>query len=170
MKRGAAIVAVLLVCGSAALAQGNSLPRAAIEDGFKKADCTVELEAAARDPQSFDLGAGKTLFLVNCWRAAYQSGSIALVADGASAPRLLTFQSWDGKRFTRLQSLSEADYDPGKKTLSSYHKGRGIGDCGSMGEWTWTGSEFKLAKYFFKEKCDGRPFDGGRRWQIFPRR
>jgi hypothetical protein len=170
MTRGAFLVAALLLCGSAAMAQDNLLSRAAIEDGFKKADCTVELEDAAKDPQSFDLGEGKTLFLVSCWRAAYQSGSIAFVSDRASPAKLLTFQSWDGKRFVPLQSLSETDFDPEKKTLSSYHKGRGLGDCGSMGEWAWTGSEFKLAKYFYKEKCDGRDFSGGRRWQIFPRR
>lgn len=168
MRFAAAAMAVGF--SAAATAQDATLPRAAIEDGFKKAECTVDLEAAAKDPQSFDLGAGKTLFLVSCWRAAYQSGSIALVAERAGPPRLLTFQSWNGKRLVPIASLTEADFDPTKKTLGSYHKGRGIGDCGSIGEWKWTGSEFKLAKYFSKEKCDGRPFDGGRRWQVFPRR
>jgi hypothetical protein len=158
-----------LLCGPA-LAQDNPLPRAAVENGFKTAECTVPLEGAVTEQQSFDLGNGKKLFLISCWRAAYQSGSIALVTDGAGAPRLLTFQSWDGKRFAPIPSLSEADFDPNKRTLSSYHKGRGIGDCGSVGEWNWTGTDFKLAKYFYKEKCDGRAFSGGRRWQIFPRR
>lgn len=153
-----------------ALAQDAALPRAALEDGFKKAECTVPIEDAAAEPQSFDLGDGKTLVLVSCWRAAYQSGSIAFVRDRTGAARLLTFQDWNGKRFAPTQSLSEADFDADKKTLGSYHKGRGIGDCGSMDEWAWTGTEFKLAKYFYKEKCDGRDFSGGRRWQIFPRR
>lgn len=170
MRRAAPIIAALLLYGSAAMAQDAALPRAAIDDGFKKADCTVPIEDAAAEPQSFDLGDGKTLFLASCWRAAYQSGSIAFVSDRAGEARLLTFEDWNGKRFVPTQSLSEADFDPGKKTLSSYHKGRGIGDCGAMGEWAWTGADFKLAKFFYKEKCDGRDFSGGRRWQIFPRR
>ncbi len=160
----------MLVCGPAALAQDTALPRAAIEDGFKQAECSMKIEDAAKDPQSFDLGNGNKLFLVSCWRAAYQSGSIAIVRDRAGQARLLTFQSWNGKRFAPIQSLSEADYDADKKTLNSFHKGRGIGDCGSMGEWKWTGSDFKLSKYIFKEKCDGKLFSGRRRWQVFPRR
>jgi len=152
------------------MAQDATLPRDAIEKPFAKAECSLPIEDAIGEQQSFDLGDGKKLFLVSCWSAAYQSGSIALVSEGAAPPRLLTFQTWDGKRFVPFASLSEADFDADKKTLSSYHKGRGIGDCGSMGEWTWTGSDFKLAKYFYKEKCDGRDFSGGRRWQIFPRR
>jgi len=28
----------------------------------------------------------------------------------------------------------------------------------------------QIAKYFHKEKCDGKPFAGQRRWQVFPRR
>jgi hypothetical protein len=153
-----------------ALAQDAALPRAAIEDGFKKAECSLPIEDVLTDQQSFDLGNGKKLFLVNCWRAAYQSGSIVFFADGAVPPRLLTFQSWDGKKFVPFDAPSEAEFDLEKKTLSSFHKGRGIGDCGSMGEWTWTGTAFKMSAYFYKEKCDGKPFAGGKRWQIFPRR
>jgi hypothetical protein len=167
------LVVAVMVLGFpavAAIAQDNSLPRAAIEDGFKKAECTVALEDAAAEPQSFDLGDRKKLFLVSCWSAAYQAGSIAFVSDRAGQARLLTFQDWNGKRFAPNQSLSEADFDAKRKTLSSYYKGRGIGDCGSMGEWTWTGTDFKLSKYFYKGKCDGRDFSGGRRWHIFPRR
>ena len=164
------VAAAMLLGVPAALAQDNSLPRATLEDAFKKVECTVPLEEAASSPESFDLGGGKKLFVVNCWRAAYQSGAIVLVTDGAGPARLLTFQGWNGKKFEIMQSLSEADFDPEKKIIASFHKGRGIGDCGSMGEWAWTGNDFKLKTYFFKEKCDGQPFNNVRRWQIFPRR
>jgi hypothetical protein len=169
MRSGTLTMSVLLLCGSAAIAQDISLPRATLEDGFKKAECTVDFEGAAKEAESFDLGGGKKLFLVNCWSAAYQSGSIAFVAD-ASRARLQTFQTFDGKRFKPFASLSGGDYDPDKKTLNSFYKGRGIGDCGSMGEWKWNGAEFKMSAYFYKAKCDGQSFDGGKRWQVFPRR
>ena len=165
-----AVAAVLGIPIAGALAQDASLPRAAIEDGFKKAECSLPIEDVLTEQQSFDLGDGKRLFLVSCWRAAYQSGSIAFITEGAGPPRLLTFQDWNGKSFAPMQSLSEADFDPAKKTLNSFHKGRGIGDCGSMGEWKWNGADFKLSAYFYKEKCDGKLFAGGKRWQIFPRR
>jgi hypothetical protein len=168
MRSGTLATSVLLLCGSAANAQDISLPRATLEDGFKKAECTVDFESAAKETESFDLGGGKKLFVVDCWSAAYQSGSIAFVADAAGA-RLVMLQTYDGKRFKPFASLS-GGYDPDKKTLNSYYKGRGLADCGSMGEWKWNGTEFKMSAYFYKAKCDGQVFDGGKRWQIFPRR
>ena len=166
-----AMMVVLAVPASAmAQAKNGGLTRAAIEDGFKKAECTVPIEDAAAEPDSYDLGDGQKLFLVSCWRAAYQAGSIVFVTDHVGQVRLLTFQDWNGKSFAPVQSLSEADFDPNKKTISMFYKGRGVGDCGSMAEWSWTGTDFKLKTYFFKEKCDGKSFASERRWQIFPRR
>ncbi len=165
------VAAIMLgVLAVPAIADAAGLPRDAIEKLFETTDCPLPIEEAVGSQQSFDLGDGKTLYLVNCWRAAYQNGRIALVTENAGAARLLTFKSWNGKRFISLESPTEPEFDPASKTLSSYHKGRGLGDCGSLAEWRWNGSEFKLTKYFYKEKCDGRDFSGGRRWQIFPRR
>lgn len=174
MRKTRALIAAVVSIGLplAALAQSadGGLPRAAIENAFKKAtECLVPIEDAAKSADVYDLGGGKKLFIVKCWSAAYQSGSVVFVMDGAANARLMTFQDWDGKKFAPAFSLSEADFDPNGKTISMFHKGRGIGDCGSMATWSWTGSEFKLKVYFFKEKCDGRSFAGERRWRIFPR-
>lgn len=166
----AAIVSIYLPTAASAQALDGALPRAAIEDGLKKAECSVPIEDAAKAPDSFDLGACQKLFIVSCWQAAYQSGSIVYVMDSAGAARLMTFQNWNGKKLAPAMSLSEADFDPNGKTISMFYKGRGVGDCGSMATWNWTGSEFKLKEYYFKEKCDGRSFAGERRWRIFPRR
>ena len=166
----AAVVAVGLPHAAPAQSVDGGLPRAAIKDTFTKSECSLPIDDAVRDQQVFDLGSGKKLFLVNCFLAAYQSGGIAFVTEGTGAPRQLTFSDWDGKRFVPAKILTEIDFDPDKKTISSFYKGRGTGDCGSMATWSWTGGEFKLKDYFFKEKCDGRSFGGERRWRIFPRR
>lgn len=163
----AAILAGL--AATAAAAQEKQLPQAVFEDGFKKADCIVTPEEA-KEMETFDLGGGQTLFIVPCWRAAYQNGGIVFAMDAAGNARLLTFQVWDGKAMTPMLALTEPDYDAEKKTLNSFHKGRGIGDCGSMGEWAWTGTDFRMKAYYYKEKCDEQPFNGERRWQVFPRR
>jgi hypothetical protein len=52
--------------------------------------------------------------------------------------------------------------------MRSFAKGRGAGDCGTIGEWKWTGSDFKLARYWSKPDCDGEPFDDDAKWQVFP--
>jgi hypothetical protein len=56
---------------AAVMAQDASLPRAALEDGFKKAECAVPLEDAAAEPESLDIGDGQKLIVVSCWRAAH---------------------------------------------------------------------------------------------------
>ena len=162
--------AILGVSIAGALAQEAVLPRAAIEADFKRLDCFVEVDDALREQDVFDLGAGKKLVLVLCLRGAYQGSSLAYVVEGAAPPRLLTFTRWDGKRFTPSEYVTEAEFDPATKQMDSFAKGRGIGDCGSMGSWQWTGAEFKLTEYFYKEKCNGQPFAGGKRWQVFPKR
>ena len=142
-----AALALVLVCSAAiALAQGAVPPRTTIEEAFKAtADCTVPIEEAAEAPDSFDLGGGQTLIIVKCWGAAYQFGQIIFVTDATGKARLLTFQDWDGKRFAFAKSLTGADFDPGKKTLSSFCKGRGVGDCGSMATWSWTGIRRRIS-------------------------
>ena len=39
--------------------------------------------------------------------------------------------------------------------LSSFNKGRGIGDCGSNGQWRWDGERFHLASYAMMGDCRG---------------
>ena len=172
MIRRSAFSLALALAASAASAQDVTVPAAALDEGLKAAACTLTREEALESAQSFDLDGGRKLVVAGCWRAAYQTGGIVFLLDAKGEGRLLSFErpNLKGKGMERVQQLSEADFDPGKKTISSFHKGRGIGDCGSMGEWAWTGAEFKLQAFYFKEKCDGKPFAGGKRWQVFPRR
>ena len=67
-------------------------------------------------------------------------------------------------------SLSDAEFDPATKTMRSYYKSRGVGDCSTIGEWRWSGNDFRLVRYWSKPKCDGNPFEDTRRWQVFPPR
>jgi hypothetical protein len=42
-------------------------------------------------------------------------------------------------------------------SISSFYLGRGIGDCGSRGEWSWDGSKFRLIRYSAMDDCRGIP-------------
>lgn len=165
-----ATAAILGLSIAGALAQEAPLSRAAIEADFTKLDCFVELDEAVRNQRSFDLGGGKRLVLVLCMQGAYQGSSIAYAVEGVGPPRLLTFPAWEARRFKPSEFVTEANFDPATKEMTSLAKGRGIGDCGSLGTWGWTGTEFKLKSYFYKEKCDGRLFAGQERWRVFPPR
>lgn len=165
-------LAVLL--SSAAQAQETiKIPFDVVEAGFKKAACSLDLKDEAREVAGA-LGGGLVLAEVYCWRAAYQTGSIFFIAD-PKAPekaRLAQFPSWPGRanRAVVDYTLSNPGYDPAKKIVSMGHKGRGLGDCGTAAEWRWSGKEFVLKAAWNKPKCDGRPFEEARRWQVYPRK
>jgi len=164
--------ALALAIAPAAFADEHYLPRAVIAGGLKTADCDIPVEQVTElDPQ--DLGNGLKLVQVSCWRAAYNFGSILFAAapDARDKARLLAFQTTDGKSFKQTYDLNLPEYDPKDKTLRSFFKGRGVGDCGSIGQWKWTGSEFKLTDYWLKSQCDGELFDVGEegdKWRVYP--
>ena len=173
-----ALLAVMFLMAAApttAVAEETYLPRAVIAAGLKQADCEVPLaEATELDPD--ELGGGLKLVMVSCWRAAYNFGSILFTVDpkARDKARLLQFQVVDEKKkLTKTYSIDLPDFDAKKKTIASYHKGRGVGDCGTIGEWRWTGRDFKLTGFWTKEKCDGEVFEADshqKKWQVYPPR
>lgn len=85
----------------------------------------------------------------------------ALVIDSpGKPPRLADF------RFPREYGATEHDYSPinagfdeATQTLSTFNKGRGIGDCGSSSEWAWDGRVFRLILSKAMPDCHGVPED-----------
>ncbi len=179
-----AVAAGGLLAGSA-VAQDKSqtkeiLPRAVIEQGLKQAKCDLDYDEATKSLDEAgdvqDLGGGMKLLSLPCWRAAYNFGSIIFAFD-PKAPekaKLQRFNSWDTnkKKLEPSFSVSGHEYDAESKTVASFHKFRGVGDCGSIGQWKWTGKEFRLAAYWAKNECDGEPFDDEdkNKWKIYPPR
>jgi Protein of unknown function (DUF1176) len=171
--RYAAAVVLLAVLAAPAAATETYLPRAVIAAGLDAANCELPIDQVTEfDPQ--DLGGGLKLVQVSCWSAAYNFGGI-LFAVGPNArdkARLLSFQTvGDKKKLETVHSLALPQFDSKTKILSTYYKGRGVGDCGEIGEWRWTGKNFKLTGYWNKTECDGKVFDADKRdakWRVFP--
>ncbi|GGB60307.1 hypothetical protein GCM10011505_46320 [Tistrella bauzanensis] len=62
--------------------------------------------------------------------------------------------------------LMNVDYDADNRMLSSYAKGRGIGDCGTAASWVWDGRRFRLTSLIAMEVCQGIPADA---WPVLYR-
>jgi len=143
-------------------AQKFSLPKAIAEAAYEKAECDNELDEKNKDLEfAGDLGAGLKLVELSCWSAAYNFGSIFFAADpkDLSKARLLQFRLPDEKnRLVQTFQLSNPSYDEKKKVMESFHKGRGVGDCGTSGNWRWNGKDFVLVRFWSKNDCDGEPF------------
>lgn len=61
-----------------------------------------------------------------------------------------TGHGWSG-----TDLLFNITFDPQTKRLSSRYKGRGRGDCGHIGEWTWNKFAFAMTRFAAWDRCDG---------------
>ncbi len=91
-----------------------------------------------------------------CWRAAYQSGLGAWVANlkPPYRPKRLDFPEGG----TRGDTVSNGEFDGG--TMHGYGKGRGLFDCGAFWTWEWTGTGFELVEASVAQLCRGMPGGG----------
>jgi hypothetical protein len=176
MNRIALTVTGLVASICAAAAQAPAIPDAMIEKALKDADCNVTPAEAKKNAAAHRLDARFTLVEMSCFNAAYNFSSI-LFAVPAGAPdkaRLLRFRNWDGKRFEWTHALTFATWHEKTRRLTMFHKSRGPADCGAAGEWRWTGSDFRMIGFWYKDPCDGKLFGFGtpgfNRWRIFPKK
>jgi hypothetical protein len=148
------------------------IPAAVLGAALKTADCDVAPAEAADNLEVYDLGRGRRLVEAPCWHAIYNFAGILFVVD-PSAPgraRLQRFELWTGQAFAPSYSLTLPQFDPDSKILSMRHLGRGTGDCGTIGQWEWTGDRFRMTGFWRKDACDGEDFDTDERWRVFPAR
>lgn len=121
-------------------------------------DCESQDPESASADQAWALSDGRTLAQLLCFRGAYNFGSRLYLLDAEGTPQALAVPvpQEDGSIATDLD-LINADFDVNLARLYSFNKGRGIGDCGSAGEWAWTAEGFKLVRYSSFPDCRGVP-------------
>ncbi len=98
----------------------------------------------------------RTLVKLICYRGAYNFGSSWFLVDSKAATPL-TFPIPAGDRGTGIDTTTDLVNAElaANGSLSSFSKGRGIGDCGSTGQWRWNGQAFQLARYALMGDCRG---------------
>ncbi|MEW4466348.1 DUF1176 domain-containing protein [Parasphingorhabdus sp. JC815] len=106
----------------------------------------------------------RALVLISCGSGAYNVSSTAYIGeikgdekDGATwAFRPATYDlqpGWGAKG--RPPLLVNPDWDEEHQILSSYAKGRGLGDCGSAERYIWDGQLFRLIEASAMRECRG---------------
>lgn len=101
---------------------------------------------------------GRALVQLHCYAGAYNFGSSWFSVRDGAAPTPINFPtpSDDGSgRMDSVADLVNAGFDPASGYLTSFSKGRGIGDCGSDARWNWDGQRFQLASYALMGNCRG---------------
>jgi hypothetical protein len=106
-------------------------------------------------------GFAKALVLLSCGSGAYNYSVAAYIArrDGKGvwgfAPARFDSKVVDVVGTSDVGVLVNADWASEKQLLTSYNKGRGIGDCGTAENYIWDGSIFRLVERRIMDECRG---------------
>ncbi len=119
-------------------------------------DCGEEYTSEVPKIETYALGGGRTLALLPCGAGAYNYMSVPFLL-GAGKPVFAGFDSQPGMSGpdSTMPMLVNAGWDPKTARLSSYSKGRGLGDCGSAEEYVWDGTRFRLVEQRVMGECRG---------------
>ncbi len=133
----------------------------------ENSECKNERFGVVED-QAFAMGARaeiyRALVLISCGSGAYNFSSTAFIGeyrDGEDGTGKWTFEPakfdippvWDGDGRTPL--LVNASWEGKDQILSSYAKGRGLGDCGNSESYVWDGQIFRLIEVTGMTECRG---------------
>ena len=131
--------------------------RGASRDALTKAECEPEDDVTAAHPgdEVQLLSPREALVLLECFRGAYQSVSLAfrVPLDKPDKAERLALSLPTEKSPT--DTFFSAQFDPETGLLSMRGLGRGLGDCGSSASWAFDGKGFQIAAYAKQGRCGG---------------
>jgi hypothetical protein len=117
---------------------------------------TCDLEGF--NPETHALGGGKSLVIVPCSTGAYNLIGALFIVDAAKIAAAQIdapsgFEATGADSGTRVKSVINGGFENG--VLTSYAKGRGLGDCGSHQSFVWDGTRFRLSRQADMGECRG---------------
>ncbi len=127
----------------------------------KQAECDlVDDQTGVLSPEAHAVGGGKTLVILPCSSGAYNLIGALFVIDGktvtpAEVDSPSGFDETGAESQTPVRSVVNGAFDDG--LLTSYAKGRGIGDCGVQQSYVWDGTRLRLAEQSAMGECRGNP-------------
>ncbi len=109
-------------------------------------------------PETHALGGGKSLVILPCSTGAYNLIGALFIVDGAKiTPAQLDapagFEDTGAESGTPVKSVINGTFENG--VLTSYAKGRGLGDCGSHQSFVWDATRFRLSEQADMGECRG---------------
>jgi hypothetical protein len=115
-----------------------TIPVALLEQHRSDPDCEqLENLPNGRDILTDALDDEHRIYVLPCQAGAYNfSSKIYVEALGEFQPQYFADYS-DDLGWTGTSQLVNVAYDADTKQLSTFAKGRGMGDCGTIGSWVW---------------------------------
>lgn len=123
-------------------------------------DCRKETawnEYVQQSVTSARLGPNQEMWAVPCFAGAYNLGQkVFVTGPGGRNPVLVALPTASG---TTTDTVVNAEYNPATRVLSAFNRGRGLGDCGIIQSWVWTGQAFALKEEREMRECMGAPIE-----------
>lgn len=124
---------------------------------INKAACS-DLDESMAYNEVLDVGYGKKIYLMTCETYAYNSMSRAYLVNSLGEVISLSVVEigMDGQMYA-TNNLMGASLDIATKSLNTFSKGRGVGDCGQTATYAYDSDveTFVLKEYRLKTTCDG---------------
>ncbi|MEJ7926103.1 DUF1176 domain-containing protein [Sphingobium sp. AN641] len=110
-------------------------------------------------PEQHRLSKTETLVIVHCGSGAYNFTSVPMIATGVPGRRVFRHASFDFQpgwsEDPKKPMLVNAGWQPDQSRLTSFAKGRGLGDCGGAEDYVWDGVTFRLVEAQAMGECRG---------------
>ncbi len=142
----------MLPDASALVALSESSPCAAERFGSTE-DTAYSLGTGLKGPQA--------LVLLNCGAGAYNFSAGVYVGERDKggkwtfAPAQFDYGASGFGTDSKIPILVNSYWAAATQSISSYSKGRGLGDCGSSESWVWDGTNFRLTRATVMGECRG---------------
>lgn len=164
-KMATAKKAALPVIGAKRIKPTEMLPDAgALVALSESSPCAAERFGPTED-SAYSLGSGagdaQALILLNCGSGAYNfssgiyTGQRDAKGKWSFEPAKFDYGAAGFSEDSKIPILVNAGWDADTQSISSYSKGRGIGDCGSSESFVWDGKMFRLISASVMEECRG---------------
>lgn len=137
-------------------ARPTALGAASLEALRKKHGCTLDEVGGPEDAEVATLTAGETLLLLACGSGAYNVSFVPFVVRRGGRAEIAPFDhrpGWWAEEGKPM--LINAAWDEERGLLTSFSKGRGLGDCGTDSEYAWDGRAFRLVEQAEMDECRG---------------
>jgi hypothetical protein len=144
-----------------ALPPSKDIPKAVLREAKKQCE---EDDGERKTEDIYRLTEKLTLYMFHCESNSgaynYEYNLLTVSSDRPNEVRTLELPlpaEIDARGDIPAQGTTNAVFDPKTMTLSSFSKGRGIGDCGSESAWAFDGRAFRLVSFRMMPACKGVP-------------
>ncbi|WP_430443806.1 DUF1176 domain-containing protein [Sphingorhabdus contaminans] len=129
--------------------------------------CTIDIDTPAT-PQIVRLDSDSSMAIMpwHCGNGAYNLYSNIMIINGFGEVRPATFDYDNGITGDGPSNvLVNVVWDDDKRVLEGFARHRGIGDCGRVDRYIWSGTKFMLSEQLVMPECR-MAFDRIRVWKV----